>query len=477
MYVDEKKASSLDDTEFQTLENELSHQRLFRQRLEERIADISNFTYSEQAKKLLEAENATGDDHDERVAALKAEREERIALVKELDRLNAEKDVLKNDIASLAVFYDKTIPSKLKEFSKSMFEIQNTFQVPYSRQVIAMHSNETICQAHAFIQTLFMHFTCYLDAQPLEQSKAKVRLRPVSSYRSREQKEQQFVLELEFEKKKGVFYFLKFKVFDNAVAMEVSKGPNMSNVANAMSLVNLFPNDVGSVKQGSFRCFDWIDRICKQNDTATVTTFFANMERRCKAQTFLIPQIDLLNKLEVLPITVSGVRLKTASKLIAFNEQQPDLIKGIRKFSGKIDFEKAPVVLHFTMALSSEYPSVKPCFSFDLMHRSSGALLTGQTSNAVMTYPSWTTRLMAEKPMTRSCVSDPVLVCLEESINKLKGPRDSNFDLSSRMAKCLLGFDLYCFAELGMESARYTWNMVRANQIGKERRIDCEELK
>jgi hypothetical protein len=40
----------------------------------------------------------------------------------------------------------------------------------------------------------------------------------------------------------------------------------------------------------------------------------------------------------------------------------------------------------------------------------------------------------------------------------------------------LLAFDLYCFAVLGVDAARATWNLARASCLGRDRRIECDEF-
>lgn len=54
--------------------------------------------------------------------------------------------------------------------------------------------------------------------------------------------------------------------------------------------------------------------------------------------------------------------------------------------------------------------------------------------------------------------------------------RDINFDLSHRVRKLLLAFDLYCFAVFGIEAARAAWIASRARLAGRNRHIECDEF-
>jgi hypothetical protein len=93
--------------------------------------------------------------------------------------------------------------------------------------------------------------------------------------------------------------------------------------------------------------------------------------------------------------------------------------------------------------------------------------------------PDWTAAKMhpaAQGRLPPSRPADSVLAALERSVNGARAPRDAHFDLSTRVAKALLAFDLYCFAVLGLDAARATWNLARATCQGRERRIECDEF-
>ena len=109
--------------ETKTCEEEIMEQRDMQTFLKRRIEEISDFEFSDAAKKLLKSEEESEAAHDANVAKLKAERESRMALVRELDRLLEQKKKLEGDLRNLKTF-DAKIPKKIQELFERSVRLQ-----------------------------------------------------------------------------------------------------------------------------------------------------------------------------------------------------------------------------------------------------------------------------------------------------------------------------------------------------------------
>ena len=264
-------------------------------------------------------------------------------------------------------------------------------------------------------------------------------------------------VELDVKKK----YALHLSMADEQVCVEVVRGPNTSAFTNSWSLVNLFPGDEGTVHSSLARSYAWAEDIAKNGNANTAAQLFGLLEKRFVSQKYLSPQIDLLCQLQVHQISLSGIRLATQSKLISFGELPHQHASQFRFFVAKIEFPNVPQILTATIRISPEYPRVRPFIRLEL----SASSVNHSASAAV--WPDWTAARMSTSVdrLPGSLPADSVLSGLESSVNAAKGPRDPNFDLSTRMAKVLLAFDLYAFSVLGQDSARSAWSLARASCV------------
>ena len=409
--------------------------------LRERISQISDFELTPAAKQLLQLDQEDQDaslDHSDSVARLKAERESRIALVRELDRLIEEKKVLEMQLTTLSSFYN-ALPVKVESLAARVATMQSSFRLPHSRKLVSL----SLDSFPKSLQTLYLHFTAYVDARLPAGS---VLVQALEGKR----------IEIDFQtEKKG--YCLHFAEKNGRVVYSVVRGPSTNATTNQLSLAQLLGDD-------------WPQVLAHSNDLTLFERFFAEIHRRFAVQELLIPQIELLSQLQVHPLTIGGHRLVSQSRLSLFVEQAS--LGPNRLFLAKFDFPNLNYSLNATISIAPSYPTVKTHFELALIPR--GAALISSTMPAwcaAKTDPNHTFGVAASAQ-----AHDSVLAMLQNAVNASKGPRDANFDLSTRTAKCLLAFDLYAFSVLGMESARATWNVSRAVVVGRDRRIECAEI-
>lgn len=200
----------------------------------------------------------------------------------------------------------------------------------------------------------------------------------------------------------------------------------------------------------------------------------------------LVPQLDLLQKLEVQALNVGGARCTPVSRLVSFQEAPPTTFDSVlRTFNARIDLAGAAFSLAVTVKVAPDYPRTRPVMQFELIpinnnSNANNSNNTNDNNNSVkLWWPKWTglKRIPRESQLPPLTVSDSALRSLELALNTIRPPRDANFDLSVRISKCLLAFDLYAYSVLGLESVRSTWSVARAQSVGRERRIECDELK
>ncbi len=433
--------------ELAALEDELNAERELQALLAKRTASLLNFQFSDAAKKLLQQDEQSAAFDRTAFNALAAEREDRMALLRELERLMETRKELQLDISGLKSIVS-AVPERLNEFAARIAQLEDTFgTVAPSRSLPVVDPGSLALP----LRHVFLHLSAFVEANL--SGVASITLRKKGALP---------VIELDMSKKKaGSGYCLLFGG-EERVYVEVARGPNTTAWSNCLSLVNLFSGDEGVQCSTIGRFYNWLDEVSRGN-ASVVVQLMPLLEKRFVAQRYLSPQIDLLCQLQVhQQLSVNGTRLTTVSKLVSFSEQ-PQSQSLERVFVAKIECASASMTVQ--VRVSPEYPRVKPHFRFE---SSSAAAVTDPR------WPEWAVNRARCKVPPPSRLSDSSLSSLEQAVNAAKGPRDAHFDLSTRVAKVLLAFDLYCFAVLEMDSVKSTWTLSRAMCVGRERRIECD---
>ncbi len=324
------------------------------------------------------------------------------------------------------------------------------------------------------LQNVYLHISAFVEANLGGSASICARARAKAGG--------QAVVELDLNKKRGAGggYCIHFGMDDKygqQVYAEVVRGPNATAATNCLSLACLFPGDDGSACLGAplGRTYSWLDKLARGSDVAVASQLFPLLERRAQAQRYLSPQLDLLFKLQVHQISVGGTRLATQSRLTHFAEL-PHLPSSDRLFAARVELSGVAQSLVALLRVAPDYPLTHVAVRLDL-GPSSSPFSASASSVSLPLLPDWTaSKVVPSVALPLSHAADSVLSGLESSINAVRAPRDANFDVSTRLAKVLLAFDLYCFAVMGAEAARPTWNLARASCQGRDRRIECEEL-